>query len=57
MIIKWPLLWQFNGARDIILKSRTDVKEMGDDDDDDVQMFKKKQRYLILDSSKSNLFF
>ena len=49
--------WQFNGARDIILKSRTDVKEMGDDDDDDVQMFKKKQRYLILDSPKSNLFF
>ena len=35
MIIEWPLLWQFNDARDVILTSWTDVREMGDDDDDD----------------------
>ena len=35
MIIKWPLNGQFHDARDVILTSRTDVREMVDDNDDD----------------------
>ena len=35
MIIEYPLNGQFHDARDVILTSRTDVREMLDDDDDD----------------------
>ena len=35
VIIEWPLNGQFHDARDVILTSRTDVREMVDDDDDD----------------------
>ena len=35
MIIKWPLNGQFHDACDIILTSRTDVREMVDDNNDD----------------------
>ena len=34
MIIEWPLNGQFHDARDVILTSRTDVREMVDDDDE-----------------------
>ena len=34
VIIDWPLNRLFNNARDVILTSRTDVKEMDNDDDD-----------------------
>ena len=33
-IIEWPLNGQFHDARDVILTSRTDVREMVDDDDE-----------------------
>ena len=33
MIIEWPLLWQFNDARDVIITSQTDISEVVDDDD------------------------
>ena len=33
MIIEWPLLWQFNDARDVIIASQTDISEVVDDDD------------------------
>ena len=32
MIIEWPLNGQFHDARDVILTSQTDVREMVDDD-------------------------
>ena len=35
MIIEWPLNRQFHDACDVILTSRTDVREMVDDDNDD----------------------
>ena len=35
VIIEWPLNGQFHDARDVILTSRTHVREMVDDDDDD----------------------
>ena len=35
VIIEWPLNGQFHDARDVILTSRTDIREMVDDDDDD----------------------
>ena len=35
MIIECPLNGQYHDARNVILTSRTDVKEMVDDDDDD----------------------
>ena len=33
--MEWPLNGQFHDARDIILTSRTDVRELVDDDDDE----------------------
>ena len=33
VIIEWPLNGHFNDARDVILMSRTDVRELEDDDD------------------------
>ena len=35
VIIECPLNGQYHDARDVILTSRTDVREMVDDDDDD----------------------
>ena len=35
VIIEWLQNGQFHDARDVILMSRTDVREMVDDDDDD----------------------
>ena len=35
VIIEWPLNGQFHDACDVILTSRTDVREMVDDDHDD----------------------
>ena len=35
MIIECPLNGQYHDARDVILTSRTDIREMVDDDDDD----------------------
>ena len=35
VIIEWPLNGQFPDARDLILTSPTDVREMVDDDNDD----------------------
>ena len=35
MIIEWPLNGQFHDSLDVILMSRTNVREMVDDDDDD----------------------
>ena len=34
VIINWPLKHLFYDARDIILTSQTDIREMDDDDDD-----------------------
>ena len=36
MITEWPLNGQFHEARDVILTSQTDVREMVDDDNGDV---------------------
>ena len=35
VITEWPLNEQFHDARDIILTSRTDIREMFDDNDKD----------------------
>ena len=35
MIIECPLNGQYHDARDVILTSRTDVREIVDDDDND----------------------
>ena len=35
MIIEWPLNGLFHDARDVILTSQTDVREMDNDDNDD----------------------
>ena len=35
VIIEWPLNGQFHDTRDVILTSRTNVRELVDDDDDD----------------------
>ena len=35
VIIEYPLNGQYHDARDIILMSRTGIREMVDDDDDD----------------------
>ena len=45
IIIEWPLNRQFHDARDVILKSRNDVRGFpSDDDDDEMSKFTLKQR-------------
>ena len=45
VIIEWPLNRQFHDARDVILKSRNDVRGFpSDDDDDEMSKFTLKQR-------------
>ena len=45
VIIEWPLNGQFHDARDIILTSRTDVREMVDNHDDDEWPLEKRYLY------------
>ena len=50
VIIEWPLNGHFNDARDVVLTSRTEVRELDDDDDDpDRMLFSQKLEDASLD--------